>query len=90
MNICILVSTLSSFTLCILKEIPWTCSPTAFVNLSRSFKVLTMNFPFHPALAQFVGHSNSRNLTSLSDLRLLCFEETKGEEVRKMGSLPRV
>lgn len=63
MNICILVSTLSSFTLCILKEIPWTCSPTAFVNLSRSFKVLTMNFPFHPALAQFVGHSNSRNLT---------------------------
>lgn len=63
MNICIFVSTLSSFTLCILKEIPWICSPTAFVNLSWSFKVLAMNVPFHPAQAEFVGHSNSRNLT---------------------------
>lgn len=63
MNICIFVSTFSSFTLCILKEIPWICSPTAFVNLSQSFKVLTMNFPFHLALAEFIGHSNSRNLT---------------------------
>lgn len=63
MNICIFISALSSFTLCILKEIPWICSPTAFVNLSQSFKVLTMNLLFHPAQAEFVGHGNSRNLT---------------------------
>lgn len=61
MNICIFVSTLSSFTLGILKEIPWICSPTAFVNLSWCFKVLAVNFPFHPAQAEFVGHGNSRN-----------------------------
>lgn len=76
MNICVFLSTLSSFTLCILKEIPWICSPTASLNLTQ-LQSSDHEFPFSSFTGRICRSQQQQGSHSLSDLRLLCFEKKR-------------
>lgn len=76
MNICVFISTLSSFTLCILKEIPWICSPTAFVNLTE-LQSSDHEFPSSSFTGRICRSQQEQESLSLNDLRLLCFEKKR-------------